>query len=607
MSNHERSSACTPLTSASRRCLLHALCLLLSLSLTNAHANERIALVIGNDAYRTKPLTQSRNDAVAMAALLRKADFLVDDQFDLDLSEMEKAIERFGKAIRDPSVKFGLFYYSGHGMQQNSHSYLLPVSHNVRSRDDVPKQTVDVSTLVQYLKKAPGRSFVVVLDACRNDPFADNTFKPPEKGLSQVDAPPGTLLAYATTPGTESLETEDKQNEGNKNSLYTSSLLIELAKRNVSVLDAFVNARTKVRGDSNDKQKPLEINLLEGKRLYLFPNEIRILSEKERVQLLEKETIHWIRVKTSTDPEELRRFLDEYPSGNYSELAQSLMNQLNADREAQERWRRESEANEAAQAAARRRVEEARQEAEKLATAKAETDRKAEAARVSALQELAVQRAAETAELARLASEGQRLALEGKPVARPISLPPTPLTTGYDELRRRYSSGDSYNFRVIDQLTGISKPLVMQVTQADSYQVVYNSGEFVSDFMGNTTGNQRGAFSTPRQFYPAELYIGKKWETRFKQSRPNGIAYTFQYDLKVVARETITVPAGTFETYKIEARGFNIDLGAYLERNIWVAPGVNADIAHETKVRLRDGKINENERQELVSFVQALR
>lgn len=154
-----------------------------------------------------------------------------------------------------------------------------------------------------------------------------------------------------------------------------------------------------------------------------------------------------------------------------------------------------------------------------------------------------------------------------------------------------------------------AKPMVMKVTQVDlpAERVVYNDGEFSSDLMGNSTKNLRGSFSTPRQLYPAELIIGKKWQTRFKQSRPAGITYTYQYDLKVVAKEKITVPAGTFDAYKIEARGFNMELGAYLERNIWVTPGVNADIAHEIKVRLRSGRIEQADRQELVSYTQAKR
>src|SRR5439155_12019338 len=111
-------------------------------------------------------------------------------------------------------------------------------------------------------------------------------------------------------------------------------------------------------------------------------------------------------------------------------------------------------------------------------------------------------------------------------------------------------------------------------------------------------------FSSPRQFYPAELFVGKKWRTEFKQSRRSGLTYTFRYDLKVVARETITVPAGTFDCFKIEARGFNVPLGARIERNIWVAPGVSGDIRHEILVRLRNGAIEQNDRQELVSFKQ---
>jgi hypothetical protein len=107
---------------------------------------------------------------------------------------------------------------------------------------------------------------------------------------------------------------------------------------------------------------------------------------------------------------------------------------------------------------------------------------------------------------------------------------------------------------------------------------------------------------SPRQFYPAELYIGKRWKTQFKQTRASGVVYTFKYDLKVVAKETITVPAGTFETYKIEGRGFNMELGAYLQRNIWVAAGINADIVLETLVRLRSGVMDQDDRQELVRY-----
>ena len=146
----------------------------------------------------------------------------------------------------------------------------------------------------------------------------------------------------------------------------------------------------------------------------------------------------------------------------------------------------------------------------------------------------------------------------------------------------------------------------MQVTEVDDKKrrIFYNNGEFVSDLMGNITTNQRGSLDTPRQFYPADIYVGKKWTTRFKQNRLDGKVYDFYYDLKVVARETITVPAGTFDTFRIEARGYNETVSAPMERTIWIAPGINADIAHETRVRFRSGRWDQNDRKELVELKQ---
>ena len=184
---------------------------------------------------------------------------------------------------------------------------------------------------------------------------------------------------------------------------------------------------------------------------------------------------------------------------------------------------------------------------------------------------------------------------------------PTPLDSffqGTDGYERRYTVGDRYAFQVIDRFTRAAKPLAMRVSSVDvsNDRVEFNDGESAADLMGNSLRNLRGEFDTPRQFYPAELTVGRKWRTRFKQSRPDGRVYTFAYDLKIVGKERVTVPAGTFDTYRIEARGFNVELGAYIERNIWIAPDVSADIAHETMVRTRSGYIDQYDRQELVQI-----
>ncbi len=639
-----------------------------------------MALVIGNSAYASAPLINPHNDATAMAALLTKAGFRVDRQLDTDLTQLQAAVDRFGKAISDPKVKFGLFYYAGHGLQQDWRNYLVPVSANIKTAAEVPRQTVDVSNLLRYMDKAQGRSFLVILDACRDDPFA-GTFKPPAKGLSQFDAPVGSLLAYATAPGNVAQDGEGQ------NGLYTGYLLREFAVPGTRLEDAFKRVRLSVRMASKGAQIPWESTSLE-EDLYLFPLRSRsALSEAERDQLLEREMTAWLRVRGNTDPEVLAGFIREYPSGSASELAQSRLSRLlaaMAERESQrmslamqtatktagEMAARDEAAHRLAaqieekqlmaqRAEAERmrlvRVEEAQQEARRqkaseeaaalvaLARKAAETaaqveaiqqsEKKAQAAlaevqRLQAQQqereaaeralalkaeqtriELALAASAQQMEIARIAAEKQALLVAVAPAPAPLVLPPTPFSKGYAEHQRRFSVGDEFNIRVVDQFNQSEKPLVMKVTQVDSEaeRVIYNNGEFASDLMGNTTTNQRGAFSTPRQFYPADLFVGKKWQTRFKQSRAGGVSYTFQYDLKVVGLERITVPAGTFDAFKIEARGFNMELGAALERNIWVAPGVAADVAHEIKVRLRNGRYEQNERQELVSFAQALR
>ena len=681
-------------------------------------ASERVALVIGNANYRVaNPLNNPRNDAEGMAALLEKAGFQVELQIDADLEKMQVAVARFGKSIREKNVKFGLFYYAGHGLQQDWHNYLMPVSANILQASDVPTQAVDVSDLLRYMQQPQEqRSFLVILDACRDSPFA-NAYKPAAKGLSQFDAPVGSLLAFATSPGNVA------QDGDGRNGLYTGYLLREFAVPGARLEDAFKRVRLSVRMASKGTQIPWESTSLE-EDVFMFPVAAKKLSEAERDELLENEIGTWLSVKNSRDPEVLAGFIRAFPSGSASELAQSRLTRLltvqrtlndetaqkpmltatqatDAQEAARQRAAETMQKQLAAQKAEHERLRLAQQEADAVAeqtamaaklalAAELESQRnaaaKAQAAVDAAAKVVAAQRvqaqqaeqaeklaeataltakleAAKVAEIARqrekqaqlAAAEAARLAsarieqeaqdrllahraeassvaaereaqlqqstapqlASAKPTVfapvntqtKPAMLEPTPFFKGYNEHLRRYAVGDEFTMRVIDRFSKTAKPLVLKVTQVDDNadRVTYNDGEFVSDLMGNITTNQRGALSTPRQFYPAELFVGKRWQTRFKQSRPNGVSYTFKYDLKVVGRERVTVPAGTFDCYKIEARGFNMELSANLQRDIWVAPGVNADIAHEIRVRLRNGAWDQNDRQELVSYVQTQR
>jgi hypothetical protein len=538
-----------------------------------AQSGERVALVVGNSGYGSAPLINPRNDAQAMTALLTKAGFAVDQRLDATQADLMQSIERFGAAIRDPKVKFGLFYYAGHGLQQNWRNYLVPVSAEIHSAEEVPAKTVDVSELLAFMGQAKGRSFLVILDACRDDPFG-GTYRPTARGLSQFDAPSGSMLAYATAPGSVAFDGEGA------NGLYTSSLLQEFSVEGAKLEDAFKRVTLNVRMASHGRQVPWETTSLE-QDIYLFPVGRRKLSEADQEAMLDEEMSAWTRVRSAADVNLLADFLRRYPSGYVSELALSRLIRLLAVRDEQE--------------------EAARRSAVRVAELPANPQQNAIAAASPVVRPPVV---------AVPVPEPVGLAV---PVPQPelpqTALAPTPFSQGYAVHSRQYRVGDQFRFTVIDGLTRLARPLELKVTGVDlqSERVEFNDGGYASDMMGNIVANDRGVFSTPRQFYPAELYVGKKWQTMFRQKRPNGTTYTFKYDVRVVGRETVTVPAGTFDTFKIEARGFNMQLGASLLRTIWVAPGVAADIVHETVVRLRNSTIDQFDRQELVSVTTATR
>lgn len=570
-------------------------------------AATRLALVVGNSAYASSPLSNPGNDARAMAALLTKAGFGVDLRTDTPRADLQQALARFADAARAPQVELAVFYYAGHGFQQEWRNYLVPVDARVREAADVPRQTVEVGELIRRLTAARGRSFLVILDACRDDPFAGG-YRPAAKGLVPFDAPVGCVLAYATAPGKVALDGQD-----GGNGLYTKHLLRELAVADAPIEDAFKRVRLNVRLESRGRQVPWEMASLED-RVFLFPQARSGLSEAELQRRFDDELAAWDRARQAQSVTALAEFIRAYPSGNTSEIAQARLNRLLAEE-----------------------IEKAR-----LATAAAPAPSprlQADPAAAMALAE-------------RLAAQGQPVpvptpAHKPRPVAAapapapvaatvpapvpaptpapapapaptpvpapaapvvaaapaPQVLAPTPFFSGQTEHWRAYQPGQVIEYRIVDGFNGSQKSLTLRVTALDTAadRVEFNNGEFVADLMGNTLSNPRGALSTPRQFYPAEFVLGRRWVTEFRQARPSGMVYTFRYKVRVAARERITVPAGSFDCWRIEAEGFNVGLSAYIKRTIWVSPGVAGDVALQTFVRLRNDVIEQNDRQELVA------
>src|SRR5580698_8834466 len=175
------------------------------------HAEKRVALVIGNSAYRTVPaLPNPAADAKLMSdTLLSLGFFLVGGgaQVDLDKASFDEALREFGKELTGADV--ALFYYAGHGVETHGLNYLVPVDAHPADEGDVFAQMTGVSGILDQMEKSGTRINLVLLDACRDNPFRDHGVRSTTGGLAQMPAPVGTLISFATQPRSVSLDGDD--------------------------------------------------------------------------------------------------------------------------------------------------------------------------------------------------------------------------------------------------------------------------------------------------------------------------------------------------------------------------------------------------------------
>jgi formylglycine-generating enzyme required for sulfatase activity len=216
---------------------------------------KRVALVIGNGAYKSiTPLKNPPNDAKAMAAALRSLGFDVISKINVDKREMREAINQFGVEIQGSGV--GLFYYAGHGVQSSGRNYLIPVNASIGSEGDVEDEAVSVDQILSRMGDARNRMNVVILDACRNNPFS--SYRSLSRGLTQMLAPSGTFIAYSTAPGSVA---EDGKGA---NGVYTQALLKEIKVPGVPLEDMFKNVLSDVKRQTRGKQIPWTSSSVEG-------------------------------------------------------------------------------------------------------------------------------------------------------------------------------------------------------------------------------------------------------------------------------------------------------------------------------------------------------
>jgi hypothetical protein len=657
---------------------------------------SRLALVIGNADYPSSPLGNPVNDAKAVASLLTQAGFTVDSLLNATQRDMTAAIERFGAAAKRSDVRQIIFYYAGHGAQLDWRNYLLPVDAIVEKQEHMKQRCVDLGLLLGQLSAAKDKTHIVILDACRNNPFGSG-YRPEQKGLSQFDAPVGSLLAYATSPGNVASDGDGA------NGLYTENLVRELSRHATRIEDALKRVRLNVRLASQGAQVPWETTSLEGD-VYLFNEGQKKLSESELEKQVEADITEWTRIKSSKKLDDWTSYLRNFPNGRFAEIAQLRLARLLAEveqRAAEERQREERRKQEEQQRLERERqriAEEQRLAEEKRLT---EERRQREELRLKEEQRLALERkqredqqlreaqrnldeqakrqaalrlereraAAELkrqeqeallaeqrrAEEARLAEqqrkereriEAERLAQEKQgqleekrraeelaaakraepkasaavPGARiqlieieagravPQLIPPSdnPYSAGRFPLGRVFTVGDTFVMRQTDILTGIEeKTRLAQVTRVDydEDRVEFNDGMLIVDLMGNLIKNGPVLFDSPVQWTPAEFQVGKKWTAAFRRTQ-GGNSSNVYFEMHIAKRETITVPAGRFDCFRIEGEGWNTTHGSQHMRTEWIVPGLNVAIKREQFARNKFGRIGQSERNELISLRQ---
>jgi len=216
-------------------------------SLTAA-TEQRIALVIGNSNYDVGRLKNPVNDATDMAAALKKLGFSVIIKNDAGHKEMETAIKEFGRQLKKDAI--GLFFYAGHGVQIEGRNYLIPLGANIEEESDVEYKAVNLNRVFDVMDSAGNKLNIVILDACRDNPYA-KSFRSSSRGLAIVGKSPNdTLIAYSTSPG------QVASDGSGRNSPYTKALLDNIIRPGLSIEQVFKKVRNDLDNTTGGKQKP---------------------------------------------------------------------------------------------------------------------------------------------------------------------------------------------------------------------------------------------------------------------------------------------------------------------------------------------------------------
>jgi len=284
--------------------------------------DRRIALVIGNGNYHDSALALRNpvNDATDMANALTQVGFEVIQRRNAGRKEMFTAIKEFGQKLKKNDV--GLFYYAGHGVQVDNVNYLIPVDlvvDELKDADDLRRDAVPLGEIFDKLKESNTYN-IVILDACRDNPFVARFSRSSSRGLARVVTPAETAILYATDPGSTA---SDGANV--KNGVFTSRMIEVILQEGLELVDAMREVAKLVAEDTKNMQRPVFDGVLPIK-FYFSPAKHEAAKGSTNGNDAEKEA--WGIIRNSNDKADFKDFLDKFPNGNYNKTAKLKLRQL---------------------------------------------------------------------------------------------------------------------------------------------------------------------------------------------------------------------------------------------------------------------------------------
>ena len=224
----------------------------------HASGQPRIALVIGNGSYTSDPLSDPPRDADLIGEKLDTLGFDVTKRQNLERTPMRQIIRTFGNQLKERKEAVGLFFYSGHGVQVEGRNYMIPIGADIEDKVDVTDEAVGIDYVLSRMDSVKNLLNLVILDACRNNPY-EKSFKAlesPVKGLNKMDAPRGSLIAFAAEPHKTAL-----QGDGDY-SIFTEALADAIGTPNVQIEQMLKDVRKKVYEKTDEQQLPTVDNRL---------------------------------------------------------------------------------------------------------------------------------------------------------------------------------------------------------------------------------------------------------------------------------------------------------------------------------------------------------